>query len=420
MAEQKDNTSNSIDDAYNDIQRQRAEIAKSHPNSPMGDIFDGDPSANNQQPDNGGGSDFSSDYGSDEASAGASPEEQEEAEAENERMDQENDSDDDSNYGDYDDGLDDGGEDYSPDRNEETRAREDERENIRGDEAEDEPQGASAEEQEEAEAENAKRGGKSSDKKGKSGEGAEDTAESSAKNAAATELTDEAAEATGEALEGGAVDVAAEGIADVLGPEVAIPVAAAEVVSRKVFHMSLGKLVMMLLISIPLAAIGLFLAAGLGLTSFTATADPLDPGTGTVGASIVSAAKTQIKKPYVWAGICTNPGPPEGCANFDCSGLTYWAVYWGTDKKVSLPHSSKEQCGNGGSAPANGKKVTKEELKPGDLVCFGTPIHHVGIFVGDGDFIHAPTAHGSEPWVRINSLSERDDFVTGIRIDATK
>ena len=75
---------------------------------------------------------------------------------------------------------------------------------------------------------------------------------------------------------------------------------------------------------------------------------------------------------YVWAG-----DDPSG---FDCSGLVMY-VY--AKLGVDLPHSSRMQydCGT---------HVSRSQLEPGDLVFFGSPIHHVGMYVGDGNMINAP------------------------------
>jgi cell wall-associated NlpC family hydrolase len=86
---------------------------------------------------------------------------------------------------------------------------------------------------------------------------------------------------------------------------------------------------------------------------------------------VVSIAMNYLGCPYVWAG-----SSPSG---FDCSGFVLY-VY--RQVGVSLPHSSRMQYGCGES-------VAKSELQPGDLVFFGDPIHHVGIYVGDGNMIHA-------------------------------
>jgi cell wall-associated NlpC family hydrolase len=86
----------------------------------------------------------------------------------------------------------------------------------------------------------------------------------------------------------------------------------------------------------------------------------------------VSTAEAQLGKPYVYAGS----GPDV----FDCSGLTMFA--WAA-AGVSLPHNAEAQFQ---ALP----QVRIDQLQPGDLVFFGSPIHHVGMFVGNGTMIEAP------------------------------
>jgi cell wall-associated NlpC family hydrolase len=86
----------------------------------------------------------------------------------------------------------------------------------------------------------------------------------------------------------------------------------------------------------------------------------------------VAEAYRQLGKPYRWGAAGPN--------SFDCSGLTMWV--W-AKAGVSLPHSSRMQI-------QYGRRVSKSELLPGDLVFFGSPIHHVGIYVGNGQYIAAP------------------------------
>lgn len=69
-----------------------------------------------------------------------------------------------------------------------------------------------------------------------------------------------------------------------------------------------------------------------------------------------------------------------GLVNWDCSGLTMRAYQ---AAGVSLPHSSSAQS-------RLGKKVSLKALKPGDLLFFGRPISHVGIYLGGGRMVHAP------------------------------
>lgn len=88
----------------------------------------------------------------------------------------------------------------------------------------------------------------------------------------------------------------------------------------------------------------------------------------------VATARAQIGKPYRWAGSGPNA--------FDCSGL---AMFSWAAAGVSLPHSSRAQF-------ASLPKIPLDQLRPGDLVFSGgrRRINHVGIYVGDGQMIHAP------------------------------
>ncbi|MFL6138318.1 MAG: NlpC/P60 family protein [Frankiaceae bacterium] len=107
----------------------------------------------------------------------------------------------------------------------------------------------------------------------------------------------------------------------------------------------------------------------------------------------VQWAYRELGRPYAWGA--TGPGA------FDCSGLTMYV--WGR-AGASLPHSSAAQHGAG--AP-----VSRGALRPGDLVFFGSPIHHVGIYIGNGSMIEAPHT-GSV--VRVASI-DRSDYVGAVR-----
>lgn len=89
--------------------------------------------------------------------------------------------------------------------------------------------------------------------------------------------------------------------------------------------------------------------------------------------SLIDTAKSYIGTPYVYGG-----STPSG---FDCSGFVKY-VYGQIG--ISLSRTSYTQANEG-------TYVAYEDLMPGDIVCFGSgSISHVGIYVGDGQFIHSP------------------------------
>jgi cell wall-associated NlpC family hydrolase len=90
------------------------------------------------------------------------------------------------------------------------------------------------------------------------------------------------------------------------------------------------------------------------------------------GATALEFALAQVGEPYVYGG--------DGPNSWDCSGLTMMA--WKA-AGVSLPHGAKAQY-------ASTPHVSKSALQPGDLVFFYSPIHHVGIYAGNGKIVHAP------------------------------
>ena len=96
---------------------------------------------------------------------------------------------------------------------------------------------------------------------------------------------------------------------------------------------------------------------------------PPPPGVG--ANSAISWAQAELGKPYVWGG--------SGPDSFDCSGLTAWA--WGHAGRP-LPHSSEQQY-------YGSTHISVAQLQPGDLVFWGMPPHHVGLYVGGGRMINA-------------------------------
>lgn len=113
------------------------------------------------------------------------------------------------------------------------------------------------------------------------------------------------------------------------------------------------------------------------------------PAANPAAQTAVDAALSQVGKPYQWGAA--------GPSSYDCSGLMMWA--WAR-AGVSLPHNSGMQY-------AATERVGRSEWRPGDLLFFGNPIHHVAMYVGGGRMVEAPYT-GSQ--VRVVS-AYRPDYV---------
>ena len=101
-----------------------------------------------------------------------------------------------------------------------------------------------------------------------------------------------------------------------------------------------------------------------------------ESGTSQGADAVISLAKQQLGKPYLWGA--------EGPSSFDCSGFTQYVFKNAAGK--NLPRVSKEQS-------KFGQSVNKSNLQKGDLIFFDTDkdgaINHVGIYMGNNEFIHA-------------------------------
>ncbi len=111
---------------------------------------------------------------------------------------------------------------------------------------------------------------------------------------------------------------------------------------------------------------------GSGSTGGGGAGFPAPPPAGSIGEQAVAIAERELGVPYVWGGASP--------AGFDCSGLTMW-VY--AQLGIHLDHFT-------GSQWEAGPHVPRADLEPGDLVFFEPDIGHVGIYIGNNLFIHAP------------------------------
>ncbi|MBT2448517.1 C40 family peptidase [Streptomyces sp. ISL-43] len=100
-------------------------------------------------------------------------------------------------------------------------------------------------------------------------------------------------------------------------------------------------------------------------------ASSLGPSSGRA-ATAVTAARSAVGRPYVWGST--------GPTGFDCSGLMVWSY---RQAGVALPRTSQAQR-------HAGRRVPLSEARPGDLVTYRSDASHVGMYVGNGQVVHAP------------------------------
>jgi cell wall-associated NlpC family hydrolase len=144
-------------------------------------------------------------------------------------------------------------------------------------------------------------------------------------------------------------------------------------------------------------AVAAIAGAGIALSPLPASADAGDPGAAPVAAAAAAApngtaqaavdtALAQVGDRYVYGAT----GPDS----FDCSGLTSFAY---KAAGVSIPRTSRAQSGFG-------TPVGKGDLQPGDLVFFYSPVSHVGMYIGNGQMVHASTAGKPVAVVNLDSM----------------
>jgi cell wall-associated NlpC family hydrolase len=134
-------------------------------------------------------------------------------------------------------------------------------------------------------------------------------------------------------------------------------------------------------LSAPQQAAATRASSGQSLTTIAAAPAP------TAAAQVaVNTALAQVGDPYVWGASGPNA--------FDCSGLTQYAY---SAAGISLPHSSSAQSRMG--AP-----VSRDQLQPGDLIFFYSPVSHVAMYIGNGQMVHASTSGQPVKVVSVDSM----------------
>ena len=135
--------------------------------------------------------------------------------------------------------------------------------------------------------------------------------------------------------------------------------------------------------------------------SYKSSSTSSKPTTNSKLNKVISTVKAQVGKPYVYGAAGPN--------SFDCSGLTYYSY-----KKagIYLNRTSRDQA-------KNGKYVSKSNLKAGDLVFFNSgtnSIKHVGMYVGNGKFIHSPSPGKGVRYESMSTSYYVKGYVTARRI----
>jgi cell wall-associated NlpC family hydrolase len=115
------------------------------------------------------------------------------------------------------------------------------------------------------------------------------------------------------------------------------------------------------------------------------------PGASAISAEIIATA-------LALRGTQYRNGGSEPTGGFDCSGLVQWVF---AQHGTAVPRETREQY-------AIGKKIDEDDVRPGDLVFFETVSKgpsHVGIALGGGEFVHAPSSRGV---VRVESYEKSE------------
>ena len=133
------------------------------------------------------------------------------------------------------------------------------------------------------------------------------------------------------------------------------------------------------------------------------TSDNNSNSTSASVSKVISLAKSLLGKPYVWGA--------QGPSSFDCSGYTYYVLK--NAANITIPRVSKDQSKHGTS-------VSKSNLRVGDLIFFDTSgandgnVSHVGIYLGNNEFIHASSSKGKVV------ISQMSSYYNGAFVNARR
>lgn len=134
-------------------------------------------------------------------------------------------------------------------------------------------------------------------------------------------------------------------------------------------------------------------AGSSGSGTSTGSGSTTTPANTTIAQQVIAFAQQQLGKPYVWGAT----GPDS----YDCSGLTQ-AAYKAAG--IDLPRVTYDQVNVG-------SRVSEDQLQPGDLIFFYSDVSHVGIYIGNGEMIHAPH---TGTVVKVAPITEMP-FAAGVR-----
>ena len=149
---------------------------------------------------------------------------------------------------------------------------------------------------------------------------------------------------------------------------------------------------------------------GLGIVKYSAAdgGASLPPG---AASSIVEQAKVWLGTPYVWGGGGLS-GPTGG--GLDCSGLVRLALYSATG--IELPRTANQQARD-----PRGTDIPRDyaQMRPGDIVAFsrdgGGHFHHIGIYAGAGQMVHAPVPGKNVEIVPLQGSTYYENFYWTIK-----